>query len=213
LIPVFREYLALANQLPLDGLGYIRVRNISAQLDIAAREIEPPRQEFYFEPTNQVEAKDFINWLSSRDNIPAAMVLQQYQTVLKHLSSHPREKEWVSWKGIGNWKLDAAGNLQFTATNESYTTPMAVKAEKVIRENVAHTVQVGESSVDSITMAKNLKQQKAKFILKSGWMLLMLVVTVIVLAWIVSYWHFTPSMFSNPAKITPLQSTPTYRSW
>jgi len=213
LIPVFREYLALTNQLPLDGLGYIRVRNIPAQLDIASRVIVSPRQEFYFEPTNEVGAQDFLNWLSSRDNLPVAVVHQQYLTVLKHLNSHQSENECLSWKGIGDWKLDTNRSLQFTATNECFAAPMAVKAEKVIRENVAHAIQVGESSIDSITMAKNLQQQKGKFILKNGWLLLLFIVVGVVSTWILLSKRLTPVMFSNPAKIIPEQATPTYSSW
>jgi len=59
LIPVFREYLALTDQLPLEGVGYIRVRRISAQLDIAARVITSPIQEFYFDETSDVDANSF----------------------------------------------------------------------------------------------------------------------------------------------------------
>ncbi|MBM3411995.1 MAG: hypothetical protein FJY19_01225 [Bacteroidetes bacterium] len=213
MIPVFREYLALTHQLPLDGLGYIRVRNIPAQLDIAARVIASPRQEFYFESTNQVEAQDFLNWLSSRDNLPVSMVHQQYLTVLSHLNSHQSQNECLLWKGIGNWKLDTNRSLQFTATNECFTAPMTVIAEKVIRENVAHSVQVGESSIDSITMAKNLQQQKGKFMLKGGWLLLLFIVVGVVSTWILLSQQLTPAMFSNPAKVTPGQATPTYRSW
>ena len=70
MIPVFREYLALNDQLPLEGVGYIRVRRISAQLDIAARVITSPYQEFYFDDSSDVDANNFLSWLSSRDNLP-----------------------------------------------------------------------------------------------------------------------------------------------
>ena len=168
MIPVFREYLTLTDQLPLDGIGTIRVRYVPAQLDVANRIIAPPHQEFYFDQTSSPKVQDFLNWLSSRDNLPFTVVQQQYSTVLGHLISHQKEHDELIWKGIGSWKRNADNSFHFSSTNESYTPLVAVKAEKVIRENVAHAVQVGESSVDSITMAKNLQRQKGKFILKSG---------------------------------------------
>jgi hypothetical protein len=88
-----------------------------------------------------------------------------------------------------------------------------VKAEKVIRENVAHAVQVGESSVDSITMAKNLQRQKGKFILKSGWGLFLFIAALGLFVWILLTGQLTPSMLSNPTKVVPTEATPTYRVW
>ena len=213
MIPVFREYLTLTDQLPLDGIGTIRVRYVPAQLDVANRIIAPPHQEFYFDQTSSPKVQDFLNWLSSRDNLPVTVVQQQYSTVLGHLTSHQKEHDELMWKGIGSWKRNADNSFHFSSTNESYTPLVAVKAEKVIRENVAHAVQVGESSVDSITMAKNLQRQKGKFILKSGWGLLLFIAVLALFVWILLTGQLTPSMLSNPAKVVPTEATPTYRVW
>jgi hypothetical protein len=213
LIPVFREYLTLTDQLPLDGIGTIRVRYVPAQLDVANRIIAPPHQEFYFDQTSSPKVQDFLNWLSSRDNLPVTVVQQQYSTVLGHLTSHQKEHDELMWKGIGSWKRNADNSFHFSSTNESYTPLVAVKAEKVIRENVAHAVQVGESSVDSITMAKNLQRQKGKFILKSGWGLLLFIAVLALFVWILLTGQLTPSMLSNPTKVVPTEATPTYRVW
>ncbi len=213
MIPVFREYLTLTDQLPLDGIGTIRVRYVPAQLDVANRIIAPPHQEFYFDQTSSPKVQDFLNWLSSRDNLPVTVVQQQYSTVLGHLTSHQKEHDELMWKGIGSWKRNADNSFHFSSTNESYTPLVAVKAEKVIRENVAHAVQVGESSVDSITMAKNLQRQKGKFILKSGWGLLLFIAVLALFVWILLTGQLTPSMLSNPTKVVPTEATPTYRVW
>ena len=153
MIPVFREYLALNDQLPLEGVGYIRVRRISAQLDIAARVITSPCQEFYFDDSSDVDANNFLSWLSSRDNLPLAIVRQQYLAVLNHLVASRPTGELLAWKGIGNWERNASNTLQFTPERDSFADPCSVKAEKVIRENVSHVVQVGETAVDSITLS------------------------------------------------------------
>lgn len=213
MIPVFREYLTLTEQLPLDGIGTIRVRNVPAQLDVANRIIAPPHQEFYFDQTSSPKVQDFLNWLSSRDNLPVTVVQQQYSTVLGHLTSHQKEHDELLWKGIGSWKRNADNSFHFSSTNESFTPLVAVKAEKVIRENVAHAVQVGESSVDSITMAKNLQRQKGKFILKSGWGLFLFIAALGLFVWILLTGQLTPSMLSNPTKVVPTEATPTYRVW
>lgn len=213
MIPVFREYLTLTDQLPLDGIGTIRVRYVPAQLDVANRIIAPPHQEFYFDQTSSPKVQDFLNWLSSRDNLPVTVVQQQYSTVLGHLTSHQKEHDELMWKGIGSWKRNADNSFHFSSTNESYTPLVAVKAEKVIRENVAHAVQVGESSVDSITMAKNLQRQKGKFIMKSGWGLLLFIAVLALFVWILLTGQLTPSMLSNPTKVVPTEATPTYRVW
>ncbi len=213
MIPVFREYLTLTDQLPLDGIGTIRVRYVPAQLDVANRIIAPPHQEFYFDQTSSPKVQDFLNWLSSRDNLPVTVVQQQYSTVLGHLTSHQKEHDELLWKGIGSWKRNADNSFHFSSTNESFTPLVAVKAEKVIRENVAHAVQVGESSVDSITMAKNLQRQKGKFILKSGWGLLLFIAVLALFVWILLTGQLTPSMLSNPTKVVPTEATPTYRVW
>jgi hypothetical protein len=213
LIPVFREYLVLTDQLPLDGFGTIRVRSVPAQLDVANRIIAPPHQEFYFDQTSSPKVQDFLNWLSSRDNLPVTVVQQQYSTVLGHLTSHQKEHDELMWKGIGSWKRNADNSFHFSSANESYIPLVAVKAEKVIRENVAHAVQVGESSVDSITMAKNLQRQKGKFNLKSSWGLLFFIAVLALFVWILLTGQLTPSMLSNTTKVVPTEASPTYRIW
>jgi hypothetical protein len=213
LIPVFREYLALNDQLPLEGVGYIRVRRISAQLDIAARVITSPYHEFYFDDSSDVDANGFLGWLSSRDNLPLAIVRQQYLTVLNHLLASRPTGELLAWKGIGNWERNASNTLQFTPERDSFADPCSVKAEKVIRENVSHVVQVGETAVDSITMANKLSQKKNKSLLKHwllGPLFFLMVITLIV--WVLLVGSVTPAMFSNPAKVIPTNATPAYRN-
>jgi hypothetical protein len=88
-----------------------------------------------------------------------------------------------------------------------------VKAEKVIRENVSHVVQVGETAVDSITMANKLSQKKNKSLLKHwllGPLFFLMVITLIV--WVLLVGSVTPAMFSNPAKVIPTNATPAYRN-
>ena len=213
MIPVFREYLALNDQLPLEGVGYIRVRRISAQLDIAARVITSPYQEFYFDESSDVDANGFLGWLSSRDNLPLPIARQQYLTVLNHLVASRPTGELLAWKGIGNWERNASNTLQFTPERDSFADPCSVKAEKVIRENVSHVVQVGETAVDSITMANKLSQKKSKSLLKH-WLLgpLFFLMVIALIVWALLVGSVTPAMFSNPAKVVPTNATPTYRN-
>lgn len=213
MIPVFREYLALTNQLPLEGVGYVRLRRISAQLDVANRVITSPYQEFYFDHSGHVDANPFLNWLSTRDNLPISVARQQYLTVINHLVADRPAGELLEWRGIGTWKRDTSNKLQFNAEGDTFAAPPSVKAEKVIRENVSHAVQVGESSIDSITMAKNLNQRTSKSFLKSWWGALLFIVIMAILVLILVKGSITPSMFSNPAKVVPTEAASTYRTW
>ena len=62
-------------------------------------------------------------------------------------------------------------------------------------------------------VAKNLQQQKAKFTLKSGWGFLLFVAVIALSAWAMLTNKFTPAMLSNPAKVVPTETTPTYKVW
>ena len=211
MIPFFIEYLAFSGQLPLEGLVYLCVKKGSAQLDITTRLITPPVHTYFFESSDRVDASAFFSWLKLRKSMASQNDEPAYLQIVKELKQL-RGAESVEWKGIGVWRAGSDQKL-FFEPGAIKNQLKAVAAEKVIRSEAIHAIQVGELESDSAEMSKRLSQ-KTKRVLPLSWLgVFLFIAGLTLLGLIFLTGRIQPSSISNPGKILPQEgSSLQYRS-
>jgi len=65
----------------------------------------------------------------------------------------------LEWEGFGSIRKGIAGDMTFDLTAKSIFAFPAVAAERVIRSNAEHTIQVGDSEKTNTEMAELLHEE------------------------------------------------------
>jgi len=211
LIPFFIEYLAFSGELPLQGLGYLRVRRVSAKLDITTRLLTPPSQEVFFEASELVNTDAFFSWLKLRRSAASQNDESAYLQIIKELNKVSGNAS-IEWKGIGVWRVGSDQKIIFEP-GIIKNQLKALVAEKIIRSEAVHSIQVGELESDSAEMSKRLSQ-KTKRVVPLNWLgILLLIAVLTIVGWVLLTGRVQPNSISNPGKISPKDgSSLQYRS-
>ena len=205
MIPFFIEYLAFSGELPLQGLGYLRVKKGSAKLDITTRLLTPPSQEYIFESSDIVDVESFYSWLKLRRSTPSHNDESAYLQIINDLNKLSGT-DLIEWKGIGTWRKGDSQKVVFEP-GKIKNQLKAVVAEMVIRSEAVHSIQVGELVSDSVEMSKRLSQ-KTKRVIPLDWLGVFLLITVLAfLSWVFLSGRVQPGSISNPGKILPKESS------
>lgn len=201
MIPVFIEYLTIAKRLPLQGIGELYVERIAAQIDISGRQVIPPATLLNFRASSTAGGKEeWIQWAANKLGTDSQQIDLQYAEFIKNWLSTLQHNKSVIWKGLGTWQVNDDELISFTpAMNPAYEG-LPVRAEKLIRENAAHQVRVGEDHRSSIEMTALLTARRKKVSLD-----LWLGLAALIL--LVGFWSLylfqqplTPEAIANPSK-------------
>lgn len=198
-------------ELPVKDLGYIRLNRVPASLDITARAITAPQYHYTFEHAASVEVNPLIKWLASRQSVDPTTIENAYLKLVNGLTQIKSTMP-VEWRGIGNWKKNEAAQLVFEPAILTQFQVDAIPAEKVIRSNATHIIQVGEQQSDSIEMTKRLSQNKNKFAYSGLVTGIAFFLFLGILTGLLLWCKLLPASFSNPSKIVPQTSTIQYRN-
>ena len=211
MIPFFIEYLAFSGELPLQGLGYLRVRRVSAKLDITTRLLTPPSQEVFFEASELVNTDAFFSWLKLRRSAASPNDESAYLQIVKELIKVSGNAS-IEWKGIGVWRVGSDLKIIFEP-GIIKNQLNALVAEKIIRSEAVHSIQVGGLESDSAEMSKRLSQ-KTKRVVPLNWLgILLLIAVLTIVSWVLLTGRVQPNTISNPGKISPKDgSSLQYRS-
>lgn len=196
MIPVFIEYLATKNHLPLLEMGELRMERIPAQIDVPGRQIIPPASllSFHSTPSN---ADELINWLAVKLGLDQKQAELNFTQFIKNWQVALKKDKLVSWKGLGTWQANEEQVLSFQPEMNPAFEGLPVQANKVLRENVEHQVRVGEEHRSSIEMTA-LLNAKGKKITLDLW-LGVAALLLLVVFWSLHLWKqpVTPESFSN----------------
>ena len=97
----------------------------------------------------------------------------------------------MNWHGVGIFQQGQDGMVKFEPQPIHVVYEKPVGAEKVIRENAAHQVRVGEDYRTSAQMTEMLFTEDAPR--KRNWWLLPLI--LIILAFLLTAWYFSSRGF------------------
>src|SRR5688572_15080217 len=143
----------------LPGIGTLSLVDHSAETDFVNSRLKPPFQTIHFTP-EQVGEK----------------VFNEFSAIAELINDKLVEAGEVFLKGIGTFKREGNGELTFQALDISPVFMPAVAAQRVIRENAAHNILVGDQHTTNVQMTEFFNQ---KPLLKQRWKLVAIILAVI----------------------------------
>ena len=205
------QYLISHKKLAMPCIGIFSIEREPAVNDFSNRIIHPGvfSVNLHFPASNPTDK--FYQWLSGTLAISENNAVNAYSDFATDLKSRIAAGEIIDWKGVGILSKGLAGEIKFKSAVNNLGYEVPVKAEKVIRENAAHMVRVGEDEKTSAEMVEMLNQPDEK---KSYWWAYALIVgllAVIFLGWYFSEHGVTPDATSNNKPATPQVQTATYK--
>ena len=153
----------------LPGIGTLEVVVKSAETYFGHHEILAPIPSVIFEPSSNDEN-----------------VFNEFTALSELIKNELHAKRIVTLKGIGNFILNTDGAIEFLPLkiNESFLQP--VIANRVIRQDVEHTILVGDKEVTNTVMS-DYYEEEAKGASKNSWWIAAIILAVIGIIAIVIY--------------------------
>lgn len=195
------EFLILNKKLSLPGIGTISLLQKSPQLDFGNKELSPRSYYFAIESANDQPSKRLFDWLSSAIGITewdAIKLINDFSSALKKKLSESGE---VNWENVGTIRRDDKGQLMLDSQTIELQSERPVPAEKVIRENVQHTLLVGEQEKSSAEMEEYFAEVPVKR--NYIWLIavILTVMAIMFVGWYFSEKGFAPSSAGNQSVI------------
>lgn len=157
----FYQYLMQFHHLPVGELGQIMINKKSAFLKVLDKKIDPPVYEVEF-ISNAADTNQFISWLADRLSVSiedAEAALKKYIHYLKQILHKEGQLEW---KHMGVWIINESAQIVFKVGDLAVPVNATLSAEKLIRENVAHEVLIGDRTYSGEQLAELLGKNKKK---------------------------------------------------
>ncbi len=153
----------------LPGIGTLEIVVKSADTYFGHHEILAPIPSIVFEPSTASEN-----------------VFNEFTALSELLKRDLQQKGIVTLKGIGDFILNADDSIGFLPVqiNEAFLQP--VVADRVLRQDVEHTILVGDREVTNTVMA-DYYEEEAQRISKNKWWIIALILAAIGIAAIVIY--------------------------
>ena len=195
------EFLVLNKNLCLPGIGTIRLKQNSSELDFTNKQFTAPSYYFTLETRDDKPSKKLFEWLAYSLGIPEWDAIKSVNDFSYDLKSKIATAGEIAWENLGVIKRDVAGNLKLISDTISIKNEQPVIAEKVIREKAEHTVLVGEQERSAIEMEEYLADHGSKR--NYGWIVavVLTVMAVMFIGWYFSEKGFKPSSSGNTSVI------------
>lgn len=208
---ILLKYLLQYQQLGLPGIGFLQVYIRASQTDIVNRRILPPSPAARITADVPVPAeRDQVRFIARSMEVSEDVAERQLQDFCTAALDGIRKGVPLEWEGFGIIRKGIAGDMTFDLTSKSIFAFPAVTAERVIRTNAEHTIQVGDSEKTNIEMAELLQDESpADRPARSRWWVWALLLGVLglgVLAFYLYQHHGHIDSFQNQQAIP--QNTP-----
>ncbi len=206
------QYLILHKQLNIPGIGIFQIERIPADIDFISKIVNPPAYSIALHHSNASPSQKIFSWLSDVQNISERDALSRFNDFAFELRNKIMSGEKLQWEGIGTLSKGLAGEIRFEAAMKGMTMGTPVSANKVIRENAAHTVRVGENHKTSIEMKEYLNPADGK---RSYWWAAALIIGLLAfvfIAWFFSTKGLNTSSAGNQQELEPKNETTTYQT-
>ncbi|WP_132055495.1 hypothetical protein [Pseudocnuella soli] len=135
------QYFFTYKTVGIPGVGTLQLVQQPAQLDVVNQQLLPPHHQVHFSRQAMVEEHQ-IQMLAYAYNNDTNLVAEELTRFGEALRSRLQEQPF-SWQGIGRLELEGA-YIQFEPQDANTAMLDPVAAQRVLRENVQHTVLVGD---------------------------------------------------------------------
>ncbi len=178
---ILLKYLLQYQQVGLKGIGFLQLHIRASQTDIVNRRILPPTPAFRFTSDVPVPAEeDQIRYIAKAMQVSEDVAERQFEDFCHTTLEGIKKGIPLVWEGFGAIKKGIAGDMSFDLSSKSIFAFPPVTAERVIRTNAEHTIQVGDTEKTNTQMVELLGEEAP--LRKSRWWIWALVLGVIGLA-------------------------------
>jgi hypothetical protein len=149
------------------------------QLDVADKIFTPPSFTTRFLQQDSVPDHQFL-YFESTSRSERETLIQELNNFGQELKTRI-EKDPFRWNGFGTLRYQSE-ELVFEPQQIQLTSLQRLRADKVIRQNVAHSVIVGDQHITSEDIAQSVDRTgyKMPWYMIVGWILLLLAITAII---------------------------------
>ena len=151
----------------------------SPQFNVVDKLMMPPSYSCKLQPSDIVpdHQLSFLSALLNKAPFETRESLQHFGSRLKERAAGGA----IQWKGIGTLS-NKGGNMALDADLLSPEGLQPVPANKIIRENAAHAMLVGDRESNTVEMSGNLKQEAParSWVVLAGWIILALAILAII---------------------------------
>jgi hypothetical protein len=137
-------YLFQNKQCPLPGLGHLYVEQVSAESDFLNKQINAPQSFVKFSST-LVDDESFLNYAAKVNNTSGTFIKDELQQFFA--------KDNFAINGVGEFTKEN-GKLNFSPTTIDPLFYQPTHAERVVHENEAHNMVVGDTETTTTAMTE-----------------------------------------------------------
>lgn len=195
------QYLILNSELCLPGIGMIRVQRNSSDYDFGERIFTGPSFTFSLDGNEGTPSPHFYTWMRSVLNLPEEEVIQRVHDFAADLKNKIVAAGQADFLPAGILFRKENGAIVLDANLIVPESELPVFAEKVIRENAAHYLRVGEKETTTEGMQELLTEHTAK---KNPDWIIAIILTLLALfysGWYLSQKGFSPAATGNQSVI------------
>jgi hypothetical protein len=179
MIDILNSYLILHKSISIPGLGTIYVERVPANSDFVNRQILPPGYQFRFDKYSMLLIKSSSATSPLKNILPILKPSVCITNGPYELRNQLKGEEPVEWKGIGKLHQDANGEIHFHPQKSERIPMKPVAAQRVVRNNTAHTMLVGDKETTTLAMSEMLTEVTS---IKKRWWIYALIIAVIAAA-------------------------------
>ena len=198
------SFLIRYKKIDLPGIGAIALQMQSSRSEFVNRSFLPPAYFFTLEKAKETPSRKLFSWLAANFSLTEREAVVKFNDFLFDFQKQLETGQQIAWDGVGVFKKESTGKIEFTSFKNDLPFLEEVIAEKVIRENAEHTVLVGEYEKTSTQMTEILsgdiiEKQKLYWWV---WPLAAIIILIIFLGWYFSEHGIGSSAMGNNQKIS-----------
>ena len=190
------QYLFHNKNCSLPGLGTLSVETSNASSDFVNKQILPPVPSIIFSPLES-DVDDFVNYIATNEHKSYGESMDQ----VNHYVSLLKQGQLIN--GVGQFLVDASGNIEFKAAEINSNLLLAVKAERVIHPEAEHNMLVGDKETTNTQMTEYYTEET---VVKDRWWIWAIVLGIAGIAAILIYLNDSNSndLFGSAINISNL---------
>lgn len=198
------RFLIRYKKIDLPGIGAIALQMKSSRSEFISRSFLPPAYFFSLGKSKEMTSRKLFSWLAANFRVTEREAVVKFNDFLFDLKRRLETGQQITWEGVGVFKKESTGEIEFTSFINNLPFLEEVTAEKVIRENAEHTMLVGEYEKTSTQMTEILAGDVAAKRKSYWWVwpLAAIIVTLIFLGWYFSEHGISSSTTGNNHKIS-----------
>ncbi len=158
MLDLLRRYFFHFHALSLPGIGTLQAKSVAAVLDFPERKLFPPTYETILIPFDASKMSLQVEWLAEMQNIDPQQVRNDLDAFAADIQKAILSDTSFLLEDLCSLQKTASGEIQCKSLLNTGAFFKPQHAEKVIREQEAHMVRVGETERTSTEMEAMLSE-------------------------------------------------------